>query len=87
MHDFIIIDEEELGKQYHISKLWAPTFGTTINKYFPVDDHQFVSIFIRYGYGLADFKKVNRNLGFGYSDLSVGISLKGFVKRTFLKKL
>ena len=87
LHDFIVLDVEDLGNNYDINKLWAPMVGTTINKYFPLDDYRFVSIFIRYGYGLADFKKVNKDLGFGYSDLSLGIGLKGFRKRTFLKKL
>ena len=86
-HDFIVLNQEELGKKFDFNKLWAPSIGTTINKYFQVDDFQFISVFVRYGYGLADFKKVHNDLGYGYSDLSVGIGFKGFIKRIFLKKI
>ncbi len=86
-HDFIILNEDGLGKEYDINKLWAPIVGTTINKYFPLSNRQFISIFVRYGYGFANFRKVHQDLGFGYSDISEGIGLKGFMEKSFLKRL
>lgn len=87
MHDFKVLNEEKLGKKFNLNKLWTPSIGTTIHKYFQIDDFQFINVFVRYGYGFADFKKVHNELGYGYSDLSLGIGFKGFIKRNFLKKI
>jgi hypothetical protein len=86
-NSFIVINEDELGKNYNINKVNGLTIGTAINKYFHLKDYQFFSVFVKYGYGLTNFKKVNSNLGIGYSDFTIGIAYKGFLKRRFLKQI
>jgi hypothetical protein len=86
-HRFIVINEEQLGKNYDISNVKGLTMGTAINKYFQLKGYQFFSIFARYGYGLTNFKKVNASLGTGYSDLAIGIAYKGFIRQRFFKRV
>ncbi|WP_119079625.1 hypothetical protein [Chitinophaga alhagiae] len=86
-NSFIVINEEELGKNYHINRTKGFTVGTTLNKYFRLKDFQFLSVFAKYGYGLTNFKKVHPSLGVGYSDIAVGIAYKGFIKQRFLKRI
>ncbi|HRP89446.1 MAG TPA: hypothetical protein PKX92_05360 [Edaphocola sp.] len=84
---FIVINENEIGKSYDINKTKGLTIGTTLNKYFKLKDFQFLALFVKYGYGLSDFKKINENLGIGYSDIVIGVAYKGFIKQQFLKRL
>lgn len=86
-NSFPVVNEEELGKTYHINKTKGFTAGVALNKYFRLKDFQFFSVFAKYGYGLTDFKKVNSSLGFGYSDIAIGIAYKGFFKQLFLKRI
>jgi len=84
-NSFTVINEDELGKNYIIDKVHGLTIGTSINKYFHLIDYQFISVFAKYGYGLTNFEKVNSSLGFGYSDFTIGVAYKGFIKQRFLK--
>lgn len=86
-NSFIVINEEELGKNYQIDKVCGLTLGTMLNKYFPLKNFQFFSIFARYGYGMTNFRSVNPSLGVGYSDFSIGIAYKGFIKHKILKRI
>lgn len=83
---FLVINEQVLGEDYTIKKVQGLTVGTSINKYFHLKDYQFFAVFAKYGYGFTNFKLVNSNLGYGYSDLSIGIAYKGFFKQRFLKR-
>ncbi|HEX4875188.1 MAG TPA: hypothetical protein VFV31_00855 [Chitinophagaceae bacterium] len=87
INNFIVINEDELGKNYDINKTKGLTFGTTLNKYFKLRDFQFLAVFAKYGYGLSNFKKTNENLDIGYSDIVIGVAYKGFLKQRLLKRL
>jgi hypothetical protein len=86
-NSFIVINEEELNKQFEFSKIHSPTLGIAINKYFTIKDFQFLSAFFKFGYSMTNYQKLNYSLGKGYSDISFGISYKGFIKREFLEKI
>lgn len=86
-NSFVVINEAELDRQYHIDKTRGLTLGTSLNKYFRLKNFQFFSVFARYGYGLSDFKKTHSNLGRGYGDIAVGVAYKGFIKQTYWKRL
>jgi hypothetical protein len=86
-NSFVVINEKELGKSYHINKTKGLTAGVTLNKYLHLRDFQFLSVFARYGYGLTNFKTVNPNLGAGYSDIAIGIAYKGFIKQKLLRRI
>ncbi|MBO9592832.1 MAG: hypothetical protein J7599_07970 [Niabella sp.] len=86
-NSFLVINEEELGRQYQIDKTRGLTLGTTLNKYFRLKNFQFFSVFARYGYGFSDFKKTHNSLGAGYGDIVLGVAYKGFIKQTYWKRL
>jgi hypothetical protein len=86
-NSFIVINEDDLGKDYRINRANGITFGTTLNKYFHIRNFQFLSVFAKYGYGLTDFEKIHPNLGIGYSDITIGIAYKGFIKQRLLKPI
>ena len=86
-NSFFVINEDELGKKYDINKTNGFTIGAAVNKYIHIKDFQFSSVFARYGYGLSDFRRINSDLGVGYSDLVIGIAYKGFGKQRFHKRL
>lgn len=86
-NSFIVINEQEIGKNYKINKINGLTLGATINKYFSIKDYQFFAVYAKYGYGLTDFRKVNPSLGVGYSDFTIGIAYKGFIKQYFYKRI
>ena len=83
----MVINEAELEKKYDIDKTTGLTIGTTLSKYFRLKYFRFFSVFARYGYGLSDFKKTHSSLGAGYSDLSLGIAYKGFMRQWFYKRI
>lgn len=85
-NSFHVINEEDINKTYTIPNSFGMTAGVTINKYFKLKELKFISLFVRYGYGLTDFKKTNDQLGTGYSDLAIGLSYKAFYKRKFLNR-
>lgn len=86
-NSFVVINEDELDRQYHIDKTTGLTLGTTLNKYFRLKNFQFFSVFARYGYGFSDFKKVHNSLGAGYGDIALGVAYKGFIRQTYWKRL
>ncbi len=86
-HSFHVINEKDLNKNYIIRKAFGVTTGVTLHKYFRLKELKFMSLFVKYGYGFADFKRTHPQLGAGYSDLSFGISYKAFYKRKFLQRI
>jgi hypothetical protein len=84
---FYVINEEEINKTYRISKLTGLNTGITLNKYFRLKQFQFLSIFLTYGYGFSNFKKINDSLGYGYSEWNFGLAYKVFTKKHFHKKI
>lgn len=86
-NSFLVINEKSLGKTHRIKKALGLSLGASVNKYFPIGNFQFLSVFVKFGYGLTNFQKVHNSLGFGYGDLSVGIAYKGFAKQRILKRI
>ncbi len=84
---FNVINEDELNKVYAIPKAYGFLLGATLNKYFEIQDYQYIAVFVNIGYSLVDYKKINSNLGIGYADFTIGVAYKGFFKNLFFKKL
>lgn len=87
INSFYVINEEDLNKNFNISKSTGLTTGLALNKYFKLKEFKFLAVFVKYGYGFTDFKKTNSQLGMGYSDFSVGLAYKAFYKRKFLNPI
>lgn len=84
---FHVINEEELGKSFSIRNIYGLNTGMTINKYFKLKEFQFLSLFLTYGYGFTNFKKVDNSLGTGYSEWNLGLSYKVFAKKRFHERI
>jgi hypothetical protein len=84
---FVVINEKELNQSFDIPTIYGLNTGITLNKYFKLKDFQFISVFFTYNYGFTNFKKINPNLGRGYSEWSFGLSYKVFTKRSFYERL
>lgn len=84
---FYVINENELNKSFDIPKVHGLITGVTLNKYFKLKEFQFLSLFITYGYGFSNFKKVHSSLGVGYSEWTLGLSYKAFAKKSFYEKI
>lgn len=84
---FYVVNEDSLGKHYQIPQVAGFTAGIGLNKYFRLKEFQFMSVFVRYGHGFSNFKKVNNDLGTGYSEWSFGVAYKGFAKKCYTKLL
>ena len=86
-NSFYVINEKELNTSFNIPKVYGLNSGVTLNKYFRLKEFQFISVFFSYNYGFTNFKKINPNLGKGYSEWSCGLSYKVFGKRSFHERL
>jgi hypothetical protein len=86
-NQFHVINEKELNKTFDIPVVYGLNCGLTLNKYFMLKEFQFICVFLSYSYGFTDYKKINPDLGKGYSEWSVGISYKVFAKRQFYERL
>lgn len=84
---FYVINEEELNKEFSIPKFTGLNTGITLNKYFRLKEFQFLSIFLTYGYGFANFKKINSSLGSNYSEWNFGLAYKVFAKNRYHEKI
>jgi opacity protein-like surface antigen len=84
---FYVINEKDLNKSFDIPKVHGLITGVTLNKYFKLKEFQFLSIFITYGYGFSNFKKVHSSLGVGYSEWTLGLSYKAFAKKSFHERI
>lgn len=84
---FHVINEEELNKEFSIPRFTGLNAGITLNKYFRLKEFQFLTIFLSYGYGSSNFKKMNSTLGSGYTEWSFGLAYKVFAKKSFHKKI
>ena len=84
---FYVINEKELNKSFNIPGVNGVNTGVTLNKYFKLKEFQFLSLFLTYGYGFTNFKKVNSSLGVGYSEWTLGLSYKVFAKKRFHEKV
>lgn len=84
---FFVLNEDSLGKHYQIPQVLGFTAGIGLNKYFRLKEFQFLAVFVRYGHGFTDFRKVNSELGSGYSEWCFGIAYKVFAKKVFLRPI
>jgi hypothetical protein len=82
---FYVVNEDTLKKHYQIPHVNGFTAGIGFNKYFRIREFQFLAIFVRYGHGFTNFRKVNRDLGSGYSEWCMGVAYKGFANKYFMK--
>jgi len=84
---FYVINEVELQQTYSIPKANGLISGATFNKYFKINNSEYIALFTNIGYSFVDYKKTNQNLGIGYFEWTIGIAYKGFFKKQFLKKI
>ena len=84
---FYVINEEELNKEFNIPRFTGLNTGITLNKYFRLKEFQFLSIFLTYGYGFSNFKKINSSLGSNYSEWNFGLAYKVFAKKRYHEKI
>jgi hypothetical protein len=84
---FIVINEDELNKTFHIRTATGLIAGVTFNKYFKLKEFKFISAFAGAGYASTDFTKTNNKLDKGYFEWTIGVSCKGFFKKHFLERI
>lgn len=84
---FYVINEEELNKDFNIPRFTGLNAGITLNKYFRLKEFQFLSIFLTYGYGFSNFKKINSSLGSDYTEWNFGLAYKVFAKKRYHEKI
>jgi hypothetical protein len=84
---FHVVNAKELGKTYRLPTIYSLYTGLTLNKYFKLKDFQFLSLYLSYGQGFTNFKKLNTGLGKGYSEWAVGIAYKVFANLKFQEKI
>lgn len=84
---FYVINEDELQQAYSIPKANGLISGVTFNKYFKINNYDYITLFTNVGYSFVNYTKTNPNLGIGYFEWSIGIAYKGFFKKEFLKKI
>lgn len=86
-NNFILLNKEDSELTHSIGKTNAWTVGCTINKYFRIKNFEYFGLFVRYGYGFSDFRKIHTGLGKGFSEISLGVMYKGFLNHVFYKKI
>ncbi len=74
----LVINEDEIDQSFQFNKLRSLILGTSINKYFKIQEHEYVALFGTVGYSLTDYSKLNSSLESGYWELGFGLSYKGF---------
>ena len=75
---FLVINEDELNQKFSFNKTGGLILGTTLNKYFKIKEHEYMSVFGTVGYGFIDYRKVHPDLDNGYFEWNIGIAYKGF---------
>jgi hypothetical protein len=84
---FLVINEDELNQKFTFNKTGGLIVGTTLNKYFKIKEHEYISVFGTVGYGFVDYKKVHPDLDNGYFEWNLGIAYKGFATKRFNKRV
>lgn len=84
---FNVINETELDQKFNIRKTGGLIVGTTLNKYFPMNNYNYISVFATVAYGFVDYKIVHPALGNNYFEWSVGIAVKTYATKFFNKKV
>ncbi|MBP1644485.1 MAG: hypothetical protein H6Q16_60 [Bacteroidetes bacterium] len=86
-NSFIVINEEELNKNFSIPNVVGFINGITFNKYFKIKKYKYISVFGNVGYCIVPFNKVHENLSNNYFECSIGIAYKGFFPQYFRKRI
>lgn len=84
---FLVINEEDLQKQYDFPKANGLAIGLTLNKYIQVSEFGYMAVFVTVGRGFLDFNQVHPSLERGYFDWTAGIAFKGFLTKYFYRKV
>lgn len=84
---FLVINEDELNQEFSFNKTGGFILGTTLNKYFKIKEHEYISVFGTVGYGFVDYTKVHPDLDNGYFEWNLGIAYKGFATKRFNKRV
>lgn len=86
-NSFHVFNLDTLVRTYPVLKVKGAAAGLTLNKYFRMQKLEYIAVFFKYGYGFTNFKRVNRELGRGYHDISFGLAFKAFGKQNFHKRI
>ncbi len=84
---FLVINEDEIKQEFSFNKTGGLILGMTLNKYFKIKEHEYISVFGTAGYGFVDYKKVHPDLDNGYFEWNLGIAYKGFITKRFNKRV
>lgn len=84
---FYVKTEKGSGKSFSMPRVYGLNAGLTVNKYFSLKAYSFLGVFLTYGYGFSNFRKLNPGLGAGYGEWIAGLAYKGFARRHFHEKL
>lgn len=84
---FYVINEDILKRSFAIPDSYGMITGVTINKYLPIREFQFLTVFLTGGYSAIDFSQTHNFLGRGYLEWAVGIGYKSFGQRSFLRRV
>ncbi len=84
---FIIINEDEINKEFSFVKSGGLIIGTTLNKYFKIKEAKYISVFGTAGYGFVNYEKIHPDLDNGYFEWNIGVSYKGFLTKRFNKRI
>lgn len=84
---FSVINQDVLNAVYEIPSVRGIISGCTLNKYFRIRRHEYITVFGSFGYGLVDFSKVHIELDKGYYEWNIGIAYKFFFLNYFYKDI
>jgi len=84
---FLVLNEDELDEQFSFRKTGGLILGTTVNKYFKVDEYAYLSVFGSFGYAFVNYDIVHPDLDNRYFEWSLGLAIKGFFANRHNKKV
>lgn len=86
-NNFVVINEDDINQDFSFQKIKSPIGGVTINKYFKIKEHEYLSLFSTLGYSLAYFMELNPTLEPGYFEWNIGLAYKGFGIKHFTQRI
>lgn len=84
---FKVINEDKLGQNYSLPGTGGMVCELTLNKYFNLQQYEYICIFGSFGYGFVDFKNVHASLDTGYYAWSIGLAFKDFFKKQYYRRI
>ena len=84
---FIVINEDDLGKEFNIPSIGGLMTSFTLSKYLRFKYNEFFAIYGNVEYAFIDYSKLNPDLGKGYFNWTIGLAFKGYFKKLILQRI